>query len=83
MSDEDLRTLIAEADAGPWWFDGRDIFHKRPDTNLDQIIVPIPSAEETFHPLQAVNPATARLASLAPELAQEVLRLRKALRCCA
>jgi len=64
-----LRSLLAEADAGPWWFDGRDIFHKKPDTNLDQIIIPIPSAEETFHPSQAVTPATARLASLAPELA--------------
>lgn len=24
-----------------WWFDGRDIFHKKPGTNLDQIIIPL------------------------------------------
>jgi len=64
-----LKDLAAKADAGPWWFDGRDIFHQRPGTNLQQIILPIPSAAETFHLSQAVNPDTAKLASLAPEMA--------------
>lgn len=77
MTTRELLALLREADAGPWWFDGRDIFHKKPGTNLDQIIIPIPSAEETFHPSQGVTPATAKLASLAPELATEVIRLRR------
>lgn len=75
MTSDELRDLLAEADAGPWWYDGRDIFHKKPGTNLDQIIIPIPDKHETFHPSQAVNDATAKLAALAPELAARVLEL--------
>lgn len=74
-----LSQLLEQADAGPWWYDGRDIFHKKPGTNLDQIIIPIPDKHETFHPSQAVTPATAQLAALAPDAIQLLTEMADAL----
>lgn len=39
-----------------WWFDGRDIFHKQPGTNLDQVIVPFGHVlTDTFTPEGRIN----------------------------
>lgn len=48
----------AETPGGPWWYDGRDIFHKPDDNNLDQIVIPLPL---TWHESQRVPDTTARL----------------------
>jgi hypothetical protein len=51
-----------QASARPWWFDGRDVFHKKPGTNLDQIIIPLGQVlSDTFTADGAVNPADVRL----------------------
>ena len=52
----EIRKREQEASNGPWWYDGRDIFHKKYGTNLDAIIVPLP---ETWHKTQAVPDADA------------------------
>lgn len=75
------REFREKADEGPWWFDGRDIFHKKPGTNIDQIIVPLGQVVgETLTPDGAVCVATAKLMALAPELLAYAEQLTEALR---
>lgn len=70
LRSHDVRRLLDEADAGSWWFDGRDIFHKPPGTNLDQIIVPLGHVISDTYTSGAVNLSTVRLMALAHDLAR-------------
>ena len=77
----EIRKREQEASNGPWWYDGRDIFHKKHGTNLDAIIVPLP---ETWHKTQAVPDADAEFIAHArddiPWLLSELAALQEGLR---
>jgi hypothetical protein len=53
---DEIEARAEAASNGPWWFDGRDIFHKPSDSNLDAIVIPLPL---TWHETQAVARADA------------------------
>lgn len=53
---QEIRELLAKTPSRPWWFDGRDIFHK--DGIMVQLVIPLP---ETWHESQRVPDVTAQL----------------------
>lgn len=62
--EEEIRARADAASNGPWWYDGRDIFHKPTGSNMDQIVIPLPL---TWHESQAVPDADAEFIAHARE----------------